>query len=165
MSEIRTKSEDPRVAAAIAHWAPRFVSNGVLLADFEEVTAGVARWEDWCAAWCERGALHEDLGRDALKQGYGLTGGEHLVRASMYYHFAKFVFVHDPKQMRDAHLRSVACYRDALPLMRPVGERVAIPFEGKTMYGVLRKPAGENGHVPILVMAPGLDSTKEELHA
>ena len=39
--ETKTKSSDPRVATAIAHWAPRFVSNGVLLADFEEVTAGI----------------------------------------------------------------------------------------------------------------------------
>src|SRR5215831_14016727 len=161
MSEVKSKPADSRVAAAIAHWAPRFVSNGVLLADFEEVTAGIERWEDWCAAWCERGEVHEALGREALKQGYGLTAGEHLVRASMYYHFAKFVFVHDPEQMRDAHLRSVACYRDALPLMRPPGERVAIPFEGRTLYGVLRKPAGSSGRLPVLVMAPGLDSTKE----
>src|SRR5882724_10510750 len=153
MSEAATelKSRDPGVAAAIAHWAPRFVSNGVLLADFEEVTAGIERWEDWCAAWCERGKVHEALGR-----------------ASMYFHFAKFVFVHDQKQMRDAHMRSVGCYQDALPHLRPAGERVAIPFEGKTMYGVLRKPSvatGHTGRLPILVMAPGLDSTKEELHA
>jgi pimeloyl-ACP methyl ester carboxylesterase len=171
MSEVetKTKSSDPRVAAAIAHWAPRFVSNGVLLADFEEVTAGIERWEDWCAAWCVRGQLHEDLGREALKQGYRLSAGEHLVRAAMYYHFAKFVFVHDPKQMRDAHMRSVECYKAALPHMRPAGERVAIPFEGKTLYGVLRKPADASGRAtgrsPILIMAPGLDSTKEELHA
>jgi pimeloyl-ACP methyl ester carboxylesterase len=167
MSEVATKakSSDPRVQAAIAHWAPRFVSNGVLLADFEEVTAGIERWEDWCAAWCKRGEVHEALGREALKQGYKLSGGEHLVRAAMYYHFAKFVFVHDQKQMREAHLRSVECYKDALPHLRPAGERVAIPFEGKTMYGVLRKPAGVSGRVPILLMAPGLDSTKEELHA
>jgi 2,6-dihydroxypseudooxynicotine hydrolase len=164
----QAKSTDPRVAAAIAHWAPRFVSNGVLLADFEEVTAGIARWEDWCAAWCERAKVHEALGREALALGYKLSAGEHLIRASMYYHFAKFVFVHDLKQMREAHLLAVGCYRDALPHMRPAGERVAIPFEGKTMYGVLRKPSvasGGSGRLPILIMAPGLDSTKEELHA
>jgi len=72
--------------------------------------------------------------------------------------------VHDPKQMGAAHLQAIECYKDALPLMRPAGERVAIPFEGKTLYGVLRKPAGA-GRPPILIMAPGLDSTKEELHA
>ena len=33
----KARTPDPRVATAIAHWAPRFVSNGVLLADFEEI--------------------------------------------------------------------------------------------------------------------------------
>jgi len=55
--EMKAKSTDPRISAAIAHWAPRFVSNGVLLADFEEVTAGIERWEGWCRAWCARGKV------------------------------------------------------------------------------------------------------------
>jgi 2,6-dihydroxypseudooxynicotine hydrolase len=151
--------KDARVASAIAHWAPRFVSNGVLFADFEEVTASIERWEDWCAAWSARAALHEALGKEALHAAFRLTAAEHLVRAAMYYHFAKFVFVHDPVQMRAAHMKAVACYAAALPFMKPRGERVEIPFEGKTLKGVLR------GCGPVLVMAPGLDSTKEELHA
>ena len=71
-------SQDPRVAFAISHWAPRFVSNGVILADFQEVTDGVERWEDWCAAWCARAAVHEALGREALAEGYKLSAAEHL---------------------------------------------------------------------------------------
>jgi pimeloyl-ACP methyl ester carboxylesterase len=156
-------AKDPKVSSAISHWAPRFVSNGVLLADFEEVTASLERWEDWCAAWSARAAVHEKLGRDSFAEGYRLTAGEHLVRAAMYYHFAKFVFVQDIPQMRAAHAKAVECYGDALPLMRPPGERVAITFGDHIMFGVLRKP-GE-GRFPIVVMAPGLDSTKEELHA
>jgi 2,6-dihydroxypseudooxynicotine hydrolase len=167
MSEAaaKTKSSDPRVAAAIAHWAPRFVSNGVLLADFEDVTRALERWDDWCAAWSARAAVHEKLGNEALAGGYRLTAGEHLVRAAMYYHFAKFVFVQDLQQMRAAHLHAVQCYTAALSLMRPAGERVAIPFEGKTLYGVLRKPERGSGRFAVAIMAPGLDSTKEELHA
>jgi 2,6-dihydroxypseudooxynicotine hydrolase len=150
--------KDARVASAISHWAPRFVSNGVILADFEEVTGSIERWEDWCAAWSARAKLHEDLGTEALRDGHRLTAGEHFVRAAMYYHFAKFVFVQDPLQMRAAHKKAVECYTSALPLMRPPGERVAIgPY-----VGVLRKP--DAGRSPVLVMAPGLDSTKEELH-
>src|SRR5204862_2740355 len=94
----KTRSIDPRVATAIAHWAPRFVSNGVLLADFEEITGALERWEDWCAAWSARAAVHEALGRSALEEGRKLTAGEHLVRAAIYFHFAKFVFVQDPQQ-------------------------------------------------------------------
>ena len=150
---------DPRVSSAISHWAPRFVSNGVLLADFEDVTKSLERWEDWCAAWSARAKVHETLGRDSLKGGFKLTASEHLIRAAIYYHFAKFVFVQDVKQMRAAHMKAVECYRDGVVHARPPGERVAIPFEGKTIYGVLR------GSGPVLIMAPGLDSTKEEIHA
>jgi len=152
-------AKDPKVASAISHWAPRFVSNGVLLADFEEVTASLDKWEDWCAAWSKRAAMHEALGRDSLNSGYKLTAGEHLVRAAIYYHFAKFVFVQDQAQMRAAHMKAVGCYKDALPLIRPPGEYVRI---GK-FTAVLRKPT--SNPCPVLIMAPGLDSTKEEIHA
>ena len=107
--------------------------------------------------------MHEDLGRSVLAEGYRLSAGEHLVRAAIYYHFAKFVFVQDPLQMRAAHMKAVECYRDALPYLRPKGERVEIGFAGRTLVGVLRRPAAST--CPVLIMAPGLDSAKEELHA
>jgi dipeptidyl aminopeptidase/acylaminoacyl peptidase len=154
---------DPRVSSAISHWAPRFVSNGVLLADFEDVTKSLERWEDWCGAWSARARVHEQLGRDALKEGYKLTASEHLIRAAIYYHFAKFVFVQDVKQMRAAHVKAVECYRDGVAHARPPGERVEVPYENRSIYGVLRKPNLSNN--PVLIMAPGLDSTKEEIHA
>ena len=53
---LANASPDARVQSAIQHWAPRFVANGVPLTDFEEVTAGIERWDDWCAAWCARAA-------------------------------------------------------------------------------------------------------------
>jgi 2,6-dihydroxypseudooxynicotine hydrolase len=152
--------KDSKVQSAISHWAPRFVSNGVLLADFEEVTAKLERWEDWCEAWSKRAEMHGRLGQIAFKEGYKLTASEHFIRAAIYYHFAKFVFVQDAKQMHAAHMKAVQFYQDGIALARPPGERVEIPFEGKTIKGILR---GKDG--PVLIMAPGLDSTKEEIHA
>src|SRR5947209_2675802 len=105
-------AQDPLVKSAIAHWAPRFVANGVNLTDFEDVTASVVSWNDWCRAWSQRAAVHEALGRDALQQGKSLSAGEHLQRAGVYYHFAAFLFVHDIPQMREAHLKAVACRTD-----------------------------------------------------
>ena len=49
-----------------------------------------------------------------------------------------------------------------LPLLRPAGERVAIPYEGRQLFGNLRKPLG-NANAPIAVMCMGLDSAKEEM--
>ena len=153
---------DARVQSAIAHWAPRFVSNGVPLTDFEEVTAGVERWEDWCRAWTACAAVHEELGRKALTDGYKLSAGEHLTRAAVCYHFSKFVFVIDYEQMKAAHRKAVECRNLALPLINPPGERVQIPYEGKHLAGILRKPAGA-ARPPLVVMCMGLDSTKEEM--
>ena len=158
-------ARDPRVEAAISHWAPRFVANGVPLVDFEEVTEGVARWEDWCSAWSARAALHEELGAKALTDGFPLSAGAHFTRAAVCYHFGKFLFVNDLAQMQQAHRKAVECRNLALPLLRPPGERVTIPYEGKQLYGNLRRPSasGDPKPPPVVVMCMGLDSAKEEM--
>jgi dienelactone hydrolase len=184
---IQPKTEkDSRVEAAISHWAPRFVANGVPLADFQEVTASVSRWEDWCAAWSARAAVHEEMGNKALAGGYKYSAGQHFTRAAVCYHFGKFLFVNDMAQMREAHRRAVECRNKALPHLDPPGERVAIPYEGRQLYGNLRKPAAQPSYAsqpsntakasstaqpsnagaakpPIVVMCMGLDSAKEEM--
>jgi pimeloyl-ACP methyl ester carboxylesterase len=153
---------DSRVATALGHWAPRFVANGVPLTDFQEVTASIERWEDWCSAWSARAAIHETMGRKALDDGYELSAGEHLTTAGVCYHFAKFLFVNDIDQMRAAHMKAVECRRLALPFLQPAGERVMIPYEGSMLAGLLRRPAGTD-RPPVVVMAMGLDSSKEEM--
>ncbi|MGZ5573193.1 MAG: alpha/beta hydrolase family protein [Usitatibacter sp.] len=158
-------SSDPLLKAAIAHWGPRFVANGVVLTDFEEVTGSLTSYNDWCRAWSARDAHHEQLGRAALAQKHFLTAGECLQRAGVYYHFASFLFVHDVAQMKAAHKKQIECRQAALPHLRPPGERVEIPFEGGHFAGILRRPAGASGRVPVVVMIPGLDSAKEELEA
>lgn len=153
---------DELVASAIAHWGPRFTTNGVTTADFTRITSGIEQWDDWCRTWTAEGSAHEALGRAALAEGRTRSAGEHLVRAAVYHHFAKFVFVVDPDQMRAAHERAVACLTDALPHLDPPGRRLEIPFESSRLVAVVRAPRGVGPH-PVVLMLPGLDSTKEEL--
>jgi dipeptidyl aminopeptidase/acylaminoacyl peptidase len=61
-------------------------------------------------------------------------------------------------------MKAVACRNLALPHLNPPGERVTIPYQGKALYGILRKPNGV-ARPPVLVMAVGLDSAKEETDA
>jgi 2,6-dihydroxypseudooxynicotine hydrolase len=163
MSAVLQDKKDPRVEAAISHWAPRFVANGVPLADFQEVTASCERWEDWCGLWSARAAIHEELGAAALSQKNALTAASHYTRAAVCYHFGKFLFVIDPAQMKRAHMKAVECRNRALPHLVPPGERVAIAYEGRHLYGNLRKPAGI-ARAPVVVMCMGLDSAKEEMN-
>jgi 2,6-dihydroxypseudooxynicotine hydrolase len=155
---------DRLVTAAIDHWAPRFIANGVDANDFARITAAISDWSDWCAAWCQAGAEHEKLGRLALDDGRTRSGGAHLAQAAVYYHFAKFLFVHDMAQVRAAHAAAVRCLTDALPYLDPPGERVEIPFGGDILAGILRRPRTAGPH-PTVIMLSGLDSAKEELRA
>lgn len=155
---------DELVSSAVSHWGPRFTANGVTVADFERVAGSVERWEDWCAAWVAAGSEHEALGRDALAEGRQRSAGEHLAQAAVYHHFGKFVFVQDVDQMRAAHARAVACLDEALPHLDPPGRRIEMPFQGSRLVGILRVPLSD-GPVPVVVLIPGLDSTKDELRS
>lgn len=152
---------DERIKHA-RNWISRFTVNGVAAADFEDMLGSLHRWDDWCRAWSERAAVHETLGREALDGGAFISAGEHLSRAAVTYHFAKFLFVQDMEQMRGAHRKAVECLTLALPHLDPPGERVLIPYEGKHLAGILRLPKGVR-RPPIVLMTMGLDSTKEEL--
>ena len=155
-------AKDARVEAALAHWAHRFVTQGIPLPDFQDVIGGIERWEQWCAAWSDRGAVHRKLAETAQAAGRLLTAGEAFTRAALCYHFAKFVFVNDLAQMRTAHDQAVACRTAALPYLRPPGRRVQIPFGPVLLPGNLRLPVGVE-RPPLVVLVAGLDSTKEEM--
>lgn len=156
---------DELVQSAIDNWAPRFIANGIDYNDFQRVTAGVERWDDWCQAWSECGAVHEQLARKAEEEGHYISAAEHYFHAAISYHFGKYLFVRKPDELRAAHEHVVRNYQCALPFFSFPGERVAFPYEGgATMYGILRKP-WHTPKPPVVILVPGLDSVKEELHA
>jgi len=159
-------ARDPRIDMVIRNFRPRFMTSGVPLADFEDATKDLEKWEDWLPRWAERGEIHEALGREAMDAGNELSAGEHLTTAALLYHFAKFMAVEFLDDMRATHMRAVECHRLALPFMRPPGERVAIPFEGHKIVGNLRKPPNTNDgfeNPPVVILLPGLEATKEEI--
>lgn len=157
-------SDDARVHTAIANWAPRFLANGIDPNDFQRVTARISTWADWIREWSACGDMHHEMGEEAERQGEHESTAYHFYHAAMAYHFAKFLAVDFPNQLRVAHELAVSSYAKALPWFDIPGERVRIPFEdGLTLRGILRKPP-QVSRPPVVLLAPGLDSVKEELH-
>jgi pimeloyl-ACP methyl ester carboxylesterase len=152
---------DPRVQAAIDNWAPRFVSNGVDFNDFLRTTERIDAWQEWLPAWIETGDLHRTLAEEAEAEGSSLTAGEAYVRAALAYHFAKFVWVVDVRRNHDTTRLAVAALALAHRHLDPEAQRVEVPFEGATLVGNLRRPRGVE-QPPLVLLLPGLDSTKEE---
>lgn len=152
---------DALLETAVANWQPRFVANGVDASDYAHITTPLKSWENWCAAWCAAAEVHGALGESALSKGHKRSAGEHLARAATYYHFAKFLFVHDLGQAHAAHDRAVHALTAASPLLDPPAERHEIAFEGTRLVGLLRRSSTNTPHATV-VLIPGLDSAKEE---
>lgn len=152
---------DADIESAIAHWAPRFTTQGVDPSDFRRVTSGLESWPQWLGAWCANGDMHAELAAEAAEHGRHLTSGQAWVRAALSYHFAKFVWVLDMARHRQASELSVAALRHGLDALDPTAERIEFPFEDSRLVANLRRPAGVP-KPPLVLLLPGLDSTKEE---
>lgn len=155
---------DANVEAAIAHWAPRFVAQGVDYNDFVRTTSSLQRWEEWLDAWTTAGDRHAALAREAEAACHRITAGEAYVQAALCYHFAKFLWLLDLRKHRAAADRAVAALYAAHRLLDPSAERVEISLEGAILPGNLRRPQTAGPH-PLVMLIPGLDSAKEEFFA
>jgi 2,6-dihydroxypseudooxynicotine hydrolase len=149
------------VEAAIANWAPRFVSNGVDANDFQRTTAAVESWDGWLDAWAETADEHRRLAEEAEAAGNERTAGEAYLAAALCYHFAKFVWVVDVERNHATTRQAIDCLYRAHAYLDPAAERVEIPFDGEGLVGNLRRPPGAE-RPPLVLLLPGLDSTKEE---
>jgi dienelactone hydrolase len=152
---------DARVQAAVDHWAPRFVQAGVDYNDFVATTGRIERWDDWLDAWCTNADMHGGLAEEAATKERRLTAGEAWARATVAYHFAKFVWVVDLGRSRAAADKAVAAMAKTHEYLDPEAERIEVPLDGGRVVGNLRRPAGEQ-RPPLVLLVPGLDSTKEE---
>jgi dienelactone hydrolase len=154
---------DARVQAAIDNWGPRLIANGVDYNDFVRTTSEIERWDEWLPAWTATADVHRELGEQARARGRAQTAGEAFLRAAVSYHFAKFVWVVDPERNHTTTRAAVKALRDAHAMLDPIAERIEAPLDGGTVVGNLRRPSGR-GAVPLVILIPGLDSTKEEFY-
>ncbi|MFZ1994121.1 MAG: alpha/beta hydrolase [Solirubrobacteraceae bacterium] len=155
---------DERVQAAIRNWAGRFIANGIDYNDFARTTAVIDRWEDWLDRWTETAEVHVALAEAAAAGGQERSAGEAYARAAVTYHFSKFVWVLDPERNHRNTRAAVRCLYEAHARLDPTAERVEAAMDGGAVVANLRRPAGApgSGPVPLVVLIPGLDSTKEE---
>ncbi|MGH7775739.1 MAG: alpha/beta hydrolase family protein [Candidatus Dormibacterales bacterium] len=162
MSQAQNAGSDERVATATRHWGPRFVAQGVDMNDFNRTLARIGAWDSWCREWGATAREYETAAEAAESAGRALTAAEAWRRAGLCWHFGKFVFVDDEEQLRAASDLAVDRYGRGAWGLDPPAERVEIPYDGLALPGLLRRPVGVT-RPPVLVMAPGLDSVKEEL--
>lgn len=148
--------------AAIDNWAPRLIANGIDYNDFVRTTGAISRWDEWLDAWRAAAEVHRGLAVQAREAGRLVSAGEAFLRAAVTYHFAKFVWMLDPELNRRVTEAAVRAMYDGLAIVDPGAERVGASLDGGLVVGNLRRPG--SGPAPLVLLLPGLDSTKEEFH-
>jgi len=134
--------ERRRVKSGDRPWAPRFVSNGVALTDFEEVARRFQVWDQWWGvpSLVARASIHEVHGPRRSTQ-ETRECGETCMRAGVYYHLPSFSCPRSTNA-HSRHMKAVELPDSGAAAFAPAGERVEIPYDGKKLLGILRKPPG-----------------------
>lgn len=154
---------DSTVSEVIETWLPRFVSGGIAIGDITATLGGIRTWDDWSRAWTATAAHHERLAAEAEATARTQAATVAWEDAARCHHLAYFLSVDDPEE-HDAGLgRMLACHDRARPGMNPAVEKVTIDgVNGLKMVALLSSP---NAGAPVLIVLPGLDSTKETRHS
>jgi len=151
------------VQVAAHHWRARFVANGIDVNDFDGTVEKTTAWTDWGPNWKAIGEMHEGLGQEAERRDRTLSATQAYQRAAWCYHLGKFLWFEDRTLHAELRDRSVSIYRRALPQLNPPAIRLEIPFEGRIIPANFRRPSA--AEPPLVLLVPGLDSSKEELFA
>jgi dienelactone hydrolase len=158
-------ASENRLVEVAGHWLPRMEVAGIPSITAKTVMGAAGTWENWCRAWVAEGDRHRAAGEEALSLNRRVTAGEAFARASLFYHFAQFMFFDDLAQKNAAARAKCEAYALALPMLDPPGELLSIPFEGGTIRAALRRPSHGAAASPLVILIPGSDSTKEEFPA
>jgi hypothetical protein len=140
----------------------RLIGDGVPAGDVMAAQAKLTHWDEWFPYWIRLGDTYERLAREALARNRRQSTGELFWQACLSYHYAQFLWFHDPVRRDQGQMRKVALYCEAAPLFAAPAIRFDVPFDGFVILGYLRLPPGASGRVPVVIVLGGLESTKEE---
>ena len=157
-------SDDPNVRAAIAHWAPRFIANGIDYNDFVATTARVERWRDWSAGMVEDRGKHEALAREADEQGAARSRRPRPMcapRSATISESSSTSTIWSNIAAPATRRSRITARRSPAWIRRPSGSPSLMRDR---LPGYLRVPAA-SARPPVVLIVCGLDSVKEEMNA
>ena len=139
------------------------IGTNIDYSEIQRVVADITSFSAWYDAWAKSAQRFALIAADAEAAGHTVTAGENYLRSALLYHYAQlFTRPEDPRRSEGQRNR-VANYRKACPYLDPVIEMVKVPHQGLSFPGYLRLPTGVKSP-PVVVMIPGANSVKEELH-
>ncbi|MGH7906888.1 MAG: alpha/beta hydrolase family protein [Candidatus Binataceae bacterium] len=113
----------------------------------------------WFAQWAKMGEKVERRGRQSR---HNRTIAACLMRAANYYHIGERFLQPKSADGMAIFRRGVECFQEAAKLIsRPKIEAVEVPYEGKSLPGLLVHAESAGRRAPAMVFFDGFDITKE----
>jgi len=153
----------PELKAAIQDRVKRqaYPLTGYQVPEVEEILSRIQSRdpEEWARAWSLTAEKHL-AAAEAARTGDPAKARHAYLEAWKYFGFGAWPVQSSPGKKR-AHERAVEAFRSYVALADPPIETVRIPFEGREIVGLLQKPKGMTGRMPVVISIGGLDSYKE----
>ncbi len=134
-------------------------------ADLREIGRRVQKFTDIPREFSRAAERRENLAREAEQAGHQVEAREHYYVAATFYNNAMWAIYEDNNPRRIAWgEKKRDCYDKFIQFAgRPI-ERVALPYEGKTIEALLHLPPGmkDGAKVPCVLYIPGMDGVKED---
>ncbi|HEX6300369.1 MAG TPA: alpha/beta fold hydrolase [Acidimicrobiia bacterium] len=153
---------EPVVQEVLDIWAARFLAGQIPLGDLTATLERIGVWPDWGPEWMKTASVHEEMGEKAWEEGRRVSAVASFLTAARCYHLSYFLSVDDEQAHAHGLAKMIECHDRALPYMEPSVEKVTIPFPEADLVGLLSVP--HERPAPLVILLPGLDSTKETRH-
>jgi hypothetical protein len=131
--------------------------------DFDKVFAQVHSGAMLPKAWSVVAAEAEERARHHERHGFARTASDLYLRAAVMFGRAQYS-IFDSADARKAALRERCdfCVDRLADLRGNTVRRVALDFDGGTIFGLLHLPAGAVANAPAVILGPGMDMIKED---
>lgn len=145
--------------AFVAANRSRVVGAGADPFEYDRVTGSLQDLRDWPQALTRAGRDHLAAAERAEAAGHAFSAASAYRTAAAWLHCATVL----PHPDRDALVRAEAAADEAMGRALALREPDAARIEGPGFVGRLRRPSTP-ARPPVVVVVPGLDSSKEEFH-
>lgn len=155
MTHVLDLDLDGILPAIITVSRSRAVAGGIDPNQYDTVTSQLRTAREWPAAFMATANEHLTRANTSSSAGNTVTAGEAYLSAAAWFHFATIV----PHPDRTGHQEAADAMVRALQQVDPT----ALHLTGARFAGILRTPPNRTSG-PLVVIVPGLDSSKEEFH-
>jgi dipeptidyl aminopeptidase/acylaminoacyl peptidase len=133
--------------------------------DVMSIRLRVKKYADISREFARVATKREAMGKKAEDEGHSVTASENYFAAAICYGMAQWPIHEDDNEENLAYSsKKTECYDKFIKYSgRPI-ERVEIPFEGKSLPGLLHLPHESSQKVPCILSIDGMDGFKEMMH-